>query len=206
MRLSKFSMVFENVFSIQIKLHWSILPSMVIFSGINFDPVFYLAFFVLIFIHEIGHALVVKLLSFRNHELIIHGLGGSCVWSGDATQKQQSIIAWGGILAQLFIFAAFILLTESFELPPNRFVEPIFRAFIGTNLFIMLFNLIPVAPFDGAEAWKIFSPIYDDLKSIRNKRIYKKSDKIVEDQIIQIFKENEGSPNKSVKRTRFPRR
>lgn len=184
--------MFENVFGITIKLHWSILPSMVIFSGFNFKPVFYPAFFTLIFIHEIGHALIVKSLSFRNHELIVHGLGWACIWSGDSTQKQQSIIAWGGILAQLFIFATFILLTELFEIQPNKFVEPIFRAFIGTNLFIMLFNLIPVDPFDGAEAWKIFSPFWDDLKSIRNKQIHKRSDKIVEDQIIQIFEENEG--------------
>jgi hypothetical protein len=61
---------------------------MIMFGGLKFQPALYVSFFALILIHEIGHALIVKAYAFENHELIVHGLGGACIWSGSATQKQ----------------------------------------------------------------------------------------------------------------------
>jgi Zn-dependent protease len=171
---------------------------MIVFGGLKFQPVYFLSFFTVILIHEIGHALVVKAYSFRNHELIVHGLGGACIWSGSATQKQMSIISWGGVLAQLFVFIIFLLIPKLITLPPYDFLDQIFRAFIGTNLFIIIINMIPFDPLDGVEAWKLFDPVWEDLKSLKNKQKYRSSDKIVKNQIIKIFKENDKTPNKRV--------
>lgn len=192
MRIHNFSIIFDNVLGVRLKFHWSIFPAMVILGGLKFQPALYVSFFALVLIHEIGHALIVKAYSLENHELIVHGLGGACIWSGSATQKQISIISWGGVIAQLSVLIIFLILPNFFALPPYDYIDQIFRTFIGTNLFIMIFNLIPYDPMDGAEAWKIFSPVWRDLKSLKNRQKQKRSDKIVQKQIINIFKENAG--------------
>ncbi len=74
LRLHKYSIIFDSVLGVRIKFHWSILPAMILFGGLEFQPIYFLSFFVLILIHEIGHALVVRAYSFRNHELIVHVL------------------------------------------------------------------------------------------------------------------------------------
>jgi Zn-dependent protease len=203
MKIKKFSLVIDGVLGVQLRLHWTILLSLAVFSGFKFEPFYCLAFFAIILVHEIGHAIIVKLFSFELHELIVHGAGGACVWSGPARDKHIYSIAWGGILAQLLFFIIFVLISETLAFPNNAFIEQTFRAFIGTNLFLMLINLLPVQPLDGAEAWKIFKPMLRDLK---NKQKHKKSDQLVQNQIKQIFKENEGTPNNSSQRTRSPRR
>jgi hypothetical protein len=206
MRIHKYSIYIDNVFGIEVQLHWSILPVMIIFGGLKFQPFFYLSFLVLILVHEIGHALAVKACSLNNHEIILHGLGGACVWYGDATQKQRSIIAWGGILAQLFVFILFLVIPKLIVLPPYDFLDQIFRAFIRVNLFLIIINLFPYDPLDGVEAWKWFNPIWKDIKSLKNKQKNQKKYKNVDDQIEKIFKENAGTPNKGSQRTRSPRR
>ncbi len=128
MKFVNYSLIIEDLFGVQIKFHWSILPAMFIFSGFFFQPVRFLSFFVLILIHEVGHALIIRSFSFKNHELIIHGVGGACVWSGFATQKQKSIIAWGGILAQLLVFIIFLLLPNFVNFQSyHSFWDQIFR-------------------------------------------------------------------------------
>ena len=38
----------------------------------------------------------------------------------------------------------------------NPYLAQAFHTFIGTNLWLMAINLVPVPGFDGAEAWKLF--------------------------------------------------
>jgi Zn-dependent protease len=179
---------------------------MFLFSGMKLQPIYYLCFLALIIIHEIGHALTVKAYGFRNHELIINGLGGACVWSGSATPKQLSVIAWGGIIAQLIVFTIFSILSALFTIPPHDFIDQIFRAFIGTNFLLIVINLIPYDPLDGAQAWKLFAPIWSDFRSLKNRQSPKNLHKKVDDKIIRLFKDNSTIPNKGSQRTRAPRR
>ena len=206
MRIHKFSIIFDNVLGVRLKFHWSIFPAMIMFGGLKFQPALYVSFIALILIHEIGHALIVKAYAFENHELIVHGLGGACIWSGSATQKQICIISWGGVIAQLSLFIIFLLLPKLIALPPDDYLDQIFRTFLETNLFIMIFNLIPCDPMDGAESWKIFGPMWNDFKSLKNRQKFKRSDKIVQNQIIKILKENSGEPRQRRQRRPFPRR
>ena len=206
MKFEKFSLILKDVFGVRIKFHWSIILVIAIISYRSFEPVFCLSIFTIILIHEFGHALIVKIFSLKNHELIIHGVGGVCVWSGHATEMQSCLIAWGGIIAQLVLFIIFVSLSEFVDIPKIPYMEQIFRAFIMSNLFIMIFNLIPTSPFDGAEAWKILKPVWKDIKSIKNSQKANDPNEIVQQQLRKIFDENDVAPNNRSQRTRYTRR
>lgn len=140
---------------VPIRLHWSALLGAVFFSGLRFAPGAWLGFVLVILVHELGHALVVK--ASRQHVLRvdIHGFGGECHWVGDATPLQRAAIAWGGVLGQLAL--GVVALVASFLVGGalGGFGRDLFHALTWTSLWIAALNLIPMAPFDGAEAWKI---------------------------------------------------
>jgi len=52
--------------------------------------------------------------------------------------------------------AASLLVTATLPIA-HQVTGPLFRVLIQTNLLIMVFNLIPVAPLDGAKAWRVLS-------------------------------------------------
>jgi Zn-dependent protease len=139
---------------VPIRAHWTLPIIALYFSGWAFAPMLWLAFFALILIHEMGHAILVK--AFRQHVFSIDltGFGGLCRWVGTVTAIQRSMIAWGGVLAQLALYVATTLWTTL--VPPDSAIgAEIAYVFTHTNLYIMAFNLIPIAPLDGAEAWSL---------------------------------------------------
>jgi hypothetical protein len=141
-----------------IKLHWSIPVAAVVLNGFQFRPGILLAFTLLILIHELGHAVMVRLLGHRVVAVEVTGLGGLCHWSGNASPFEDSLIAWGGVLAQLLLWFAttFWLWFGLDATPPSAFVWDVIAVFTSTNLWLMALNLIPLEPLDGARAWKIF--------------------------------------------------
>ena len=60
------------------RLHWTLPLGALFFSGFRFAPVFWLAFFGLVFVHELGHASLVKIFGHRVVAVDITGFGGLC--------------------------------------------------------------------------------------------------------------------------------
>lgn len=138
-----------------VRLHWTIPVVGILFGGL--DPGFILGFVLLVMLHELGHALLVWRTGHRVTAIEVTGLGGLCHWSGSATAFQRSLIAWGGVLMQGALYAAVAIAMRFAGLPPNAFVWSLLSVFLGTNLWLIALNLIPVPPLDGAEAWQIFT-------------------------------------------------
>lgn len=141
-----------------IRIHWSAPLGAFVLSGFRWAPVAWAVFVGIILVHELGHALFVR--AFRLHLLSIdvHGLGGVCQYAGTPTPNRRALIAWGGVLAQsVVLFAALI---ASLLLPPvsSPWAADLFHALIQGNLWLIAINLMPIPGFDGAEAWKLFSP------------------------------------------------
>jgi Zn-dependent protease len=82
-------------------------------------------------------------------------VGGDCRWIGDVTPLWRSCIAWGGVLAQLALFATAYAVLLLIPRPESEAVLGVFYVLIASNLFMALVNLFPMAPLDGAEAWKV---------------------------------------------------
>jgi stage IV sporulation protein FB len=138
-----------------IRLHWSVLVGVLFFTGFRFAPAAWLGFVALILLHELGHAAMVVSYGLHVNAIDVHGFGGECRWSGNATAWQRAVIAWGGVLAQLVLMAGTFAFIHFTGAPTTRFGAELGMVFTETNLWLACINLLPVPPLDGANAWAI---------------------------------------------------
>lgn len=116
-----------------------------------------IAVMALLMAHEVGHAIVarwVRLRVYRMRVLFWHGL---CEYETPWRLEQAVAIAWGGVAAQLVVFALVVVLSAG--LHAAQIAVPRWLAFAifmlsGYNLILLVFNLLPMRPFDGAIAWQ----------------------------------------------------
>ncbi|MGK0359660.1 MAG: stage IV sporulation protein FB [Bradymonadia bacterium] len=114
------------------------------------------SFFVLalIVVHEFGHAFMVWRYRHTVHSLDVFAFHGWCRWSGRPSPYERAMIAWGGVFAQLVLLGValpIMLLVDQRGIALSAMVH----VFVWTNLYLIGINLIPIAPLDGAEAWKL---------------------------------------------------
>ncbi len=140
---------------VPIRVHALTPLGALIFSGFRFEPGAWLGFVLIILLHEMGHALLVMRYGLRVSSIDLHAYGGATRWSGAASEHQRSVIAWGGVLAQAVLFAVTTAVVGVFGLPRSLFGLELVYVFTTTNLWLMGLNLLPFAPLDGAQAWKI---------------------------------------------------
>lgn len=143
-----------------IRLHWTIPLGAALFSGFRFVPAFWAAFFLLILIHEVGHAILVRAFGHRVMSIDILGFGGFCRWSGVATPSERGAIAWGGVLAQAVALIVTFGILLLFGRPTTTYGAQVAEVFITTNLWLIALNLLPVPPLDGAEAWRFVADLF----------------------------------------------
>jgi len=139
-----------------ILLHWSLALGLLAFGGFAFLPGFWLGFTVLILVHELGHAYLVRRLGFNVEAVVVHGFGGFCSWHGHASRLEHSVIAWGGVIAQALLLLGTLAYIQIAGPATGAFGFYLQDAWVRANLWIMALNLLPIAPLDGAEAWQIF--------------------------------------------------
>lgn len=169
-----------------IRIHWT-APLVVVFlgfllNGFRFAPATWLAILLLILIHEMGHAILVRAFGLGLLSVDVKGIGGTCSWYGSPTPIRRALIAWGGVLAQAVVLV--IALPARYLVPSSTpmFVVEMLLAFTYSNLYLMVFNLLPIPGFDGAEAWKLVGK--DGLPAWWRKRAIKKGKQKRRDQAL----------------------
>ncbi len=153
--LERGSLTLARLRGIPIRAHWTLPLGALFFSGFRFAPGFWIGFFLLVLIHELGHAALVRAFRLRVVGIDVTGFGGLCHWSGMATERQRGAIAWGGVLAQLALLAVAAGSLFVLGRPPTRFAAELFSVFTYTNVYLIGLNLLPIPPLDGFEAWKL---------------------------------------------------
>jgi len=153
--LDRGSLTVARLRGIPIRLHWTVPLGALVFSGFRWAPGFWTGFFLLVLIHELGHAALVRAFRLRVEGIDITGFGGLCHWSGRATPVERGVIAWGGVLAQGLLLAATFGGLALLGKPRVPFVAELVSVFTFTNLWLIALNLLPVPPLDGHEAWKL---------------------------------------------------
>ena len=138
-----------RISGVPIRLHWSIPFGAFVLCLLVTNTI------MLVLVHELGHSVLARWRGLRNREIRIHAFGGGSV-NERGSLYDQSIVAWGGVLAQLLVlYVPTVLVTTFVSLPASPFLHQLLSAFLFTNLFLAAFNLIPIAPVDGAMAWKL---------------------------------------------------
>jgi Zn-dependent protease len=138
---------------VPIRLHWTIPVGVLLFSGGRFSPGVWIGIFLLILVHEMGHAFLVFAQGHRTYSIDVHGFGGLCRYGGHVTPRSRAIIAWGGVLGQSLLLLVGLALTA---VGATGFAGQLAHAFVRVNLWLMLLNLLPFPVLDGGEAWRLF--------------------------------------------------
>lgn len=196
-------------------LHWTVLIGLPWFlyrtRSVTDTAVSFAAFLFLLFAHELGHAAVATWRRIEVHRIELLLLHGFCVHDQPYREEDDILIAWGGVAAQLVLFSAALGLDMLLG-PRSAYTHPLtfslLRVLIDANLVIMLLNLIPVAPLDGAKAWRIIPMLRERAKntswaanlrtllaarrSARDKRIMAKSVRATTDIIERLKKPKSG--------------
>jgi Zn-dependent protease len=138
-----------------IRVHWTLLVGALVWSRFRFEPAFWLGFVLLILIHELGHAAIVVRYRLGLSEIALHGAGGYCRHERSGSRFEEAFVAWGGVLAQLALYAVVQVATLAFGQPSSRQLWLLHYVFTDINLWIAALNLIPFEPLDGARAWPL---------------------------------------------------
>lgn len=152
-----------------IKLHWSFFLTALFFGGLA--PGGWLGYFLIIAVHELGHAALVWWCGHRVIEMQVHGLGGLCRYDGFTTDYESALISWGGVWAQglLYLVTSLVLQPVLLESSSPALALPLLATLLVVNVNIMLLNLIPVPGFDGASAWRLFPLLWGHAKYEANR-------------------------------------
>jgi Zn-dependent protease len=144
---------------VDLRLHWSVPVAALVFGSLRFEPVLWLAFLVVLLVHELGHALMIRCLGFPITGVDMTGFGGHCRFRGGADALEHALIAWGGIVAQCLLLLGSWLGVFAFGHPTSHAGLLVEHAFVEVNLWIVALNLLPFTPLDGARAWRLFSEL-----------------------------------------------
>jgi stage IV sporulation protein FB len=146
---------------VPIGLHWTVLiglPWLFYQTRSVVDTLSgFVAFFLLLLAHELGHAAVAHWRRVEVHYIRLFFLHGLCAHDEPYHEEDDIWIAWGGVAAQLAVLVVAVaasVLLASFAPDVRMRVAPVLDVFIEINAIIMVVNLIPVAPLDGAKAWR----------------------------------------------------
>jgi stage IV sporulation protein FB len=169
-----------RLLGVPIYLNWSGFLVPFIFAFFTHDLIKTIsgtcAYFALILIHEIGHALFAMRRKLKVISIHLSALHGLCTYR-NGWRRDEVFVSWGGVCAQLVLFVAsvavanaVVLITPAFSGGGKKLDDAVrmFGFIFGPCNAIMIFvNLYPVAPLDGATAWRIIPAV--DRRHLRRR-------------------------------------
>ncbi len=121
-----------------------------------------IAFAALMLVHELGHAFAARARNTEVFSIKLFAMHGQCEHEEAYYASDDIFIAWGGVFAQGVLLVVTLTLRYACErwLPQVYYLlAPFLMVFIEVNIFIAIFNLVPVAPLDGHKAWRFVPPL-----------------------------------------------
>ncbi len=110
-----------------------------------------IALVVAILLHELSHAAAARAFGMQGITVILGGLGGLCVYSGERRPGPELGIALAGPFSNLVLAAAIYFLPPG-VLPAEGPLLAVISSLFLWNLVLGLFNLLPIYPLDGGQA------------------------------------------------------
>jgi len=152
---------------VEVRLHWSVAVGALLSARLRLEPVVWLGFLGVLFTHELGHVLAVKSIGSPLVGIDVNGFGGGCRWRGNSGIIERAWVAWGGVIAQALLLGVVLTLCASLGLGSSGWGAQLRYSFVEVNLVVLMLNLLPVAPLDGALAWRLFAALEANDKTLR---------------------------------------
>ena len=159
-----------RIMGARLHLHWSALALAAALLALWIrQPVYALeavgSYFGVLMLHEMGHAAMARRLGYRATHIRLAFMHGLCEFDSPDTLRDDALIAWGGVLAQLAVALPLIALAQvpAFAGLPAAGI-PV-AAFGYFSVLVALLNLTPAAPLDGAKAWRLVPILLGDRRT-----------------------------------------
>jgi len=159
---------FRNV---PIRIHYTLTITLLAVYFYGFINTFFLvaafSLTLVLLVHELGHMWFANRLGLKVHEINLFLVHGECIYEESDIEYENYVVAWSGIVTQLFIAipAVILFLVFEYKLPDALSTLLVFLGFY--NLLLIAVNLLPISRLDGASCWKAI-PLY--LKYGRSKK------------------------------------
>jgi Zn-dependent protease len=155
---------------VPVRVHFTLPLVAVMIGGLRFAPGAWLGWLLVVTLHEMGHAFWALHYRMDVREIVLHGAGGHCLYVGLPSPRQKSVVAWGGVMAQAILF---VVMTPIAALvpAPSEHVADLYRVLTTYNLYVALFNLIPLPWLDGYDAWKLVPMLLRREPEVRQKEV-----------------------------------
>ena len=149
-----------RILGVPVYVHWSVLVVIGLFCFMSVYSVIYAvvaaaSYLGVIVIHEAGHAWVAQRLGCRVFAIRIAWLHGSCeIEDNIYSERDDVLIAWAGVVAQLVVALPVIAAEIAFEGYDLGVAYPAVVLLGHVNLATALLNLAPALGLDGQKAWR----------------------------------------------------
>lgn len=148
---------------VPVSMHWTVLFAFawlyIVFWDVGQTLIGSVAYAILLVVHELGHVAALRLKRIAVLEIRFFGVHGN-VHHGYASPRDEMQVAWAGVAAQLLVLAAAFgaraALAGSLGSTGAYIAQPVFTVLIGFNIFLVIVALLPIGPFDGHAAWRVF--------------------------------------------------
>ncbi len=150
---------FRGVFGVPVHIGSSILLLVLLFLsfGTSAAQLLYNAIFLgmiigSIYLHELGHAWATLIQGIPVRRIMIYGGGGFCERTRSANARQEELIVAMGPIVNLTIWAVASLI---WPYMPEGLLMWAVNLLAWINLFLAIFNMIPVQPLDGGKLFHL---------------------------------------------------
>lgn len=158
---------------VPVYVHWSALVVMafILVTGAVEAPLKTIAaslsYFAMLLIHEMGHQIAATRRGVDVYSIDVYALHGRCMYEETFVPLNNAKIAWGGVVAQWIVAIPFIAANLIFGYTRFAWWNSIVAVLGFISPTIAVFNLLPIWPLDGANAWKLFPILWRRRRHLR---------------------------------------
>ena len=150
----------------RVRVDPTVVVGAVLFSGFAVRPGAWAAFALVAAAHVLGHAAVARALGVPVVGLVVHGAGGEAPHAVRPPVRTRAAVAWGGVIGQAALGALAWLASTRLGVAAG-FGGDLLEALVRQNAMLAAFNLLPVPPFDGVDAWRALTSSFDRAEAAR---------------------------------------
>ena len=157
---------------VPVYVHWTVLLiSALILVNVIHHPISSLlgltAYLGVLLIHESGHLIAAQRVHSEVTSIQLYPIFGITRFQSPWSKFDHCVIAWGGVLAQAVVALPVVVWVAFFGYTRFEAINAVIALLGFFNLGVAAFNLLPIAPLDGATAWAI---IPESIKRLRKRR------------------------------------
>lgn len=150
---------------VRVFVHWScfLLAAIILFEAREAARVAFAAvcsYFGVLLIHECGHLVAAQQKGCQVWSVELYAFWGITRHDEPYSQHDRCVIAWAGVVAQMLVAIPLIAWVERFGFTHYQTANVVLSILGFYSFFVAGFNLLPVAPLDGAVAWRLLPSFF----------------------------------------------